>query len=174
MPRENRVRLATTASLAAREALQQRRVQDPLNAKFGIAEVTHMRSIASGAKQRCVNVNNDGYVNYGGRGIKFLFPSVRAFAEWVLLNIGPPPTKAHSLDRIDNNRHYEPGNLRWATAKEQNRNKRAYKRSATGDRILLLQSSRPDLTYETLRTWVNRGMSNEEILQKVKYARSCI
>ena len=145
---------------------------DPLRTQFGSLVVDAISNTGAGAKQRCTNPNSAAYADYGGRGIAFKFPSVRAFAEWVLLNIGPKPTYAHSLDRIDNARHYEPGNLRWATRSEQARNKRAYRRTNAGSRIRVLHEQRPDLTYETLRLWVKQGATNDEILQRTKYARS--
>lgn len=67
-----------------------------------------------GAKARCQNPNNTGWKHYGGRGIEFRFDSFRSFYEL----LGPRPDK-HSLDRIDNDGHYEAGNVRWATARQQ-------------------------------------------------------
>jgi hypothetical protein len=72
------------------------------------------------ARERCNNPNVDNYVNYGGRGIKFLFTSFEEF----FAEVGPRPSPAHSIDRINNDGHYAPGNVRWATAKEQANNKR--------------------------------------------------
>lgn len=72
------------------------------------------------AKGRCECITNKSYSMYGGRGIKFLFDSFESFFK----ELGPAPSKQHSLDRIDVNGNYEPGNVRWATEKEQQRNKR--------------------------------------------------
>ena len=171
LPSETRIAMAKTASSAAAAALAAKVRNDPLRRQFGLA-VDHMASIGAGAKQRCTNPNCAAYADYGGRGIEFRFPSVRAFVEWTLRNIGARPTTAHSLDRIDNARHYEPGNLRWATRAEQARNKRAYKRTKNGERIRALHAVRPDLTYETLRMWVKQGATDNQILQREKYART--
>jgi hypothetical protein len=71
------------------------------------------------AKARCTNPKNKDWKHYGGRGIKFLFKSFREF----LAHIGPRPA-GKTLDRIKNDGHYEPGNVRWATWKEQAANRR--------------------------------------------------
>lgn len=78
-------------------------------------------SALANAKERCNNPNIPCYKHYGGRGIKFLIPSVTNLIE----AIGRKPTPQHSLDRIDNNGNYEIGNIRWATKKEQRRNTRS-------------------------------------------------
>lgn len=81
----------------------------------------------SGMKRRCYNQNIPEYKHYGGRGIRVFEGWVRsapAFADWIESNIGTRPTPQHSLDRIDTNGDYAPGNLRWATPTQQSRNRR--------------------------------------------------
>lgn len=172
VPKEERITLAKKASVAAAQAAAKR--VDPLVARWGDHAVKSVLNTLSGAKQRCTNPNCNQYGDYGLRGIEFAFPSVRAGAEWVLENIGPRPTGRYSLDRIDNDRHYEPGNLRWATYSEQARNKRAYRRTRDGERIRSLMKQRNDLTYETVRSWIKQGLTDEEILGRTKYARTCV
>lgn len=117
-----------------------------------------------GAKHRCNNKQSASWENYGGRGIKFLFPDVATAAQWIACILGPPPSPNHTIDRIDNNRHYEPGNLRWATKQEQARNKRAYKGSVYGNRMHYLCKMRSDYSYEGLRKYVRLGWTDEQIL----------
>jgi hypothetical protein len=77
-------------------------------------------------KSRCHIPNNKDYSIYGGRGIS-VYPewinNFATFRDWVLRELGPRPAGC-SLDRLDNERGYMPGNLRWATAKEQANNRR--------------------------------------------------
>jgi hypothetical protein len=74
-------------------------------------------------KNRCHNPKNKDFDSYGARGIKVCDEwrtSFKSFFDFV----GPKPTPKHSIDRYPNNDgNYEPGNVRWATAKEQAANK---------------------------------------------------
>ena len=78
-------------------------------------------------KQRCFNKNHAAYPDYGGRGITMdpvWAESYARFRDDVINAIGPKPSRMYSLDRINNDAGYVPGNLRWATPEEQNRNTR--------------------------------------------------
>lgn len=74
-------------------------------------------------KGRCLNKNNNAYSNYGGRGIKVFDGWVNNFYAF-LKHIGKKPGNKYSIDRINNNGNYEPGNVRWATMDIQLKNKR--------------------------------------------------
>lgn len=96
------------------------------------------------AKNRCNNPKDKGYKYYGGRGIEFRFTSFEEF----IAHIGPRPSPKHSLDRIDNDGHYEPGNVRWATKEEQMCNLR---RSIKADRIARIVELRSHgFTYQEI------------------------
>jgi hypothetical protein len=96
----------------------------------------------SGARTRCLNPNDEHYAHYGARGIKFLFASFEEF----FAELGPRP-EGKTLDRIDSNGHYEPGNVRWATPFEQTHNRRPFDSAANfkGNRVRATMHFPPDV-----------------------------
>jgi hypothetical protein len=86
-------------------------------------QISHLRSIWHNVKQRCNNPNSTSYRTYGGRGIKMHPPWEESF-ELFMKDVGLRPSPELSLDRIENDGNYEPGNVRWATAKQQVDNRR--------------------------------------------------
>ena len=77
------------------------------------------------AKYRCENPAHEAWEDYGGRGIEFRFASFEEF----IAHIGARPSADMILDRIDNDGHYEVGNVRWVTYAVSNQNKRSTKLS---------------------------------------------
>lgn len=75
-------------------------------------------------KTRCFYPSQPGFKNYGGRGITVCEKWILSFTAFYN-DVGPKPNKDMWLDRIDNERGYEPGNVRWATRIEQANNTRA-------------------------------------------------
>lgn len=88
-------------------------------------------------RRRCYNPNHKSYSDYGGRGIRLCTNWYASFLSFYKY-IGKRPSKQHSLDRIDNDGNYEPGNVRWATAKEQANNMRSNHRITIGGRTQTL------------------------------------
>jgi hypothetical protein len=82
--------------------------------------------------QRCTNHNNQRYGDWGGRGITVCDRWLHSF-EHFYEDMGPKP-KGLTLERENNDGNYEPGNCKWATRLEQNRNRRPYRKATTGVR----------------------------------------
>lgn len=131
-------------------------------------------------KQRCCNTNNKNYPNYGGRGIYLAnewLNDYEAFKNYVLNNLGDYDSSNLTLDRIDNDGGYCPGNLRLTTRKVQRINQRlenvtyltcfgetkCLKEWATDPRVLVL-----GLSEEGLRMRKKRGWSDENTLTRHK------
>ena len=84
-------------------------------------------------KKRCFNKNNKLYETYGAKGITLEERFVKDFAAF-LEEVGQPPenTRKWSIDRINPNKGYETGNMRWVTQDIQSRNLRKFKTNSSG------------------------------------------
>lgn len=137
---------------------------------FGLISKTHgMRKTPEyGAWRaminRCADKSHKNWANYGGKGVYVCADWVSSF-EAFYLHIGPRPTPSHSLDRIDNDGNYEPGNVRWATRKEQNNNKSTNRIIIfNGEHITVANFSELiNLPYEVVYYRAKRGWSAEKI-----------
>ena len=117
------------------------------------------------AKNRCFNPKAEKYATYGATGItmcdewKHDFPAFAA-------HLGEPPSPLHSLDRIDNSLGYVPGNVRWATASEQAKNRRVtvFVEYRGESKTLREWSESSGLPYEKLaarrKTWSPEDIAN--------------
>lgn len=114
--------------------------------------------------QRCHNPNSVGYPSYGAKGIfvceewRCMDTGFKKFLE----HIGPRPSKKYSLDRIDPNKGYMPGNVQWATATEQARNRKItkmVKHPKTGEMLPAGQvADELGMEYRKFRFWmIKRG-----------------
>lgn len=90
-------------------------------AKHGQSRTTLYRAWVS-MRQRCENPKHPEFKNYGARGIS-VDPSWKDFQVFHAY-VGGRPAEGLELDRIDNDKNYEPGNVRWATRAEQCANTR--------------------------------------------------
>lgn len=122
--------------------------------KHGCVDTPEWRTWAS-MNSRCDNPRNRSWGRYGGRGVK-ISDRWRSFENF-LSDMGRRPSRFHSIDRIDSDGNYEPGNCRWATAQEQSDNKRrTYKITARGK-------------TQTITAWaLETGMSRLTIWKRAK------
>jgi hypothetical protein len=93
-----------------------------LNLTHGLTKTKEFKAWDS-MKQRCLNPKNPSYIHYGGRGITICDRWLLSF-ESFYVDMGLSPSINHSVDRIDVNGNYEPGNCKWSTAREQRLNQR--------------------------------------------------
>jgi len=116
-------------------------------------------------KHRCTSPNSVNWANYGGRGITVCerWKKFENFFE----DMGECPSKAHSIDRIDNDGPYSPENCRWSTRKEQSRNTRSnFNVTFQGKtQTLMAWVEELGLTYATISGRIHQlGWTPEEAL----------
>ena len=118
-----------------------------------------------GVRTRCTVPTDRLFARYGGRGIRVCPEWASSFATFVR-DIGPKPSQAHSIERRDNNGHYEPGNCRWATAQEQANNRRDSRLVAYGGRIQTVAQWTRELGLSTTSLYarLNKGWTVERAL----------
>ncbi len=116
--------------------------------------------------QRCTNPARKCFPRYGGRGIRVCEAWLASFDAF-LADVGPRP-HGTSLDRIDNDGDYAPGNVRWATRKEQSDNScHPHRLTFRGDTRTRADWARhTGIPYWTLRGRLDRGWSVEDALTR--------
>lgn len=136
--------------------------------KYKDQATSRAAAIWHGMVRRCHNETDPSYARYGGRGIA-VCERWRADVFAFIADMGPPPSKAHTLDRINNDGNYAPGNCRWATSVQQARN-----RSDTlmvkwaGKKIPAIEwAERLRLKPYGVYQFLKRGYTPERILEKI-------
>lgn len=125
-------------------------------------------TIWAGMIQRCHNPNSRNYPDYGGRGVEVCAAWRESFARF-LADVGRRPSPLHSLDRHpDSDGNYEPDNCRWATRKEQARNRRSNNVLEYGGKSLTLAewAERTGLGRGTIFARIRAGWSVADALTK--------
>lgn len=92
---------------------------------------TDTYKIYHGILQRCNNINDERYGDYGGRGIKVSSSWLESYQQF-LSDVGERPSKNHSIERLDTNGNYCKENCKWATASIQAFNQRPSKSNTSG------------------------------------------
>lgn len=114
-------------------------------------------------RRRCFNQNTRDFSLYGARGITVCgrWDSYESF----LADMGRAPSPSHSLDRIDPDGNYEPGNVRWATPTEQARNTRV-RRVVRVDGLRLTDAAeQAGVSVSTMWKRLRRGWSVDEAIR---------
>lgn len=117
---------------------------------------------------RCDNQEHISYPDYGAKGITVCERWRNSVADFIA-DMGPRPSRRHSIDRINSDGHYEPGNCRWASPKEQSRNT-SRNRFVTynGETLTLAEwGERTGLRGSLIGNRLKAGWSVEDALTKV-------
>lgn len=123
-------------------------------------------------KKRCLDPGTAGFANYGGRGVVMHQAWTDCF-EAFLSEVGPAPSARHSIDRVDTEGDYVPGNVRWATWSEQANNRRTNLRITIGGETLTAAEwgAKTGVKPNTIRRRYVAGLSPDLIVAPVGSVR---
>lgn len=126
--------------------------------------------IWGGILKRCLLEKSVSFPRYGGRGIQVCeeWMNFNVFCTAIETEIGKRPTAKHSIDRIDNNKGYFPGNVRWATRQKQAENQRNnIKITANGETLTLSEwARRLSVNFSTLQWRAANDWPDDKIINK--------
>jgi len=126
---------------------------------------TRVYRIWSYMRQRCNSPKDIGYKYYGGKGIRVCKRWDSSFENF-FADMGHPPTDQHTIDRIDSNGDYEPGNCKWSTMQEQNCNRGNNRHITYEGRTLTIGEWAKVVGVDRGTLWhrFKKGLSPKEIL----------
>jgi hypothetical protein len=115
--------------------------------------------------RRCHYEKHPGFKDYGARGITVWQPWRKSFALFIAY-VGRRPSAQYSIERIDNSKGYEPGNVKWATRDEQMRNTRqSHYVEIDGERLTITDwATKKGLHQSTISHRIKRGMSERDAI----------
>lgn len=128
---------------------------------FGSSEY----SIWNGMIGRCYRKSTSSYPRYGGRGITVCDRWLESFENFYS-DMGPRPSKDHSIERTDNDGNYDPSNCVWATQKQQVSTKSTTRKfDIDGDFLTIKEiAEKTGIEYKTLRSRINNGMTIDKAI----------
>jgi len=136
-----------------------------------IENVRNLRKVWQHMRRRCLNPADRMYPLYGGRGITVCDRWLNSFDAFKV-DMWPWPAGT-SIDRINNERGYEPGNCRWATQTQQSRNRRSTRNITIGDRTMCVEAwaDEAGIKPSSMRERLARGITGQELLAPPKKKR---
>lgn len=142
------------------------------SSKLGGASALPEHAVWYAMIARCERPGDAGFKNYGARGIS-VCDRWHSF-DLFMADMGRRPTSKHSIDRIDNDGNYEPGNCRWATREEQARNTRRARPITIGGRTMLLNewAKLIGVCASALAERLAKGLPESELLKPGRNKRT--
>lgn len=123
-----------------------------------------------GMKRRCLNPSFKQWADYGGRGITICDRWINSYENFAA-DMGPKPTPAHTLDRIDNDAGYFPENCQWSTRKHQQRNRRIKPIMVTIQGVPHMLAELCEISGHpqvTIKARVRRGETYDQVIDPTK------